>query len=206
MKSQGECFKIHKYSSYEDYKLIQTEANKRKIDRVWVNEENVKHISDYILKSCGNINYGLCHGTRRGYEQAWFSKYLNCEVIGTEISDTATDFPNTIMWDFHDMKEEWLSNVDFIYSNSFDHSYKPEECLNTWMSCLNKKGICILEHSSNHLPERCSEVDPFIATLEYMPYLIAKWSRGKFGCIDIFEGPQLVGEKHSSYYIIIKNC
>ena len=80
------------------------------------------------------------------------------------------------------------------------------ECLNTWMSCLNKKGICILEHSSIHSIEKCSEVDPFMAKTEFMPFLIAKWSRGKFGCIDIFEGPQQVGDKHVPYYIIIKNC
>lgn len=41
-----------------------------------------------------------------------------------------------------------IDATDFVYSNSFDHSYDPEKCLNAWMSCLKKGGICILEHTS----------------------------------------------------------
>ena len=36
-------------------------------------------------------------------------------MIDTEISETAEQFPNTIQWDFHKVKPEWLSSVDFIY-------------------------------------------------------------------------------------------
>ena len=57
-----------------------------------------------------------------------FSKLnINVNVLGTEISSTATNYPNTIEWDFHDVKEEWVSNVDIVYSNSIDHSYKPHD-------------------------------------------------------------------------------
>ena len=51
------------------------------------------------------INHSKPQQIKNGNEQACFSKYLNCDVIGTEISDTATDFPNTISLDFHDMKD-----------------------------------------------------------------------------------------------------
>ncbi|MBK6621188.1 MAG: hypothetical protein IPG32_10020 [Saprospirales bacterium] len=51
---------------------------------------------------------------------------MNCEVIGTEISDSASKFSHTIEWDFHEVKPEWIGRADFIYSNSFDHSYDPE--------------------------------------------------------------------------------
>ena len=48
------------------------------------------------------------------------------KVIGTEIaSDAENRFPNTIEWDFHNVKDEWLNNVDFIYSNSFDQQIVP---------------------------------------------------------------------------------
>ena len=60
----------------------------------------------------------LCHGTRRGLEQQYIIEYFenieNLEVIGTEISYTATQFPNTIEWDFHEVKDEWIGNVDIM--------------------------------------------------------------------------------------------
>jgi len=94
--------------------------------------------------------------------------------MGTEISDTATQFPNTIQWDFHEVKPEWVGAVDFIYSNSFDHTYDPERCLNAWMSCVRSGGMCILEHSSLHGTGGATQLDPFGAELSQMPYLIAR--------------------------------
>ncbi|MEJ0015745.1 MAG: hypothetical protein WDN25_04115 [Acetobacteraceae bacterium] len=46
-------------------------------------------------------------------------------MLGTEISDTATQSSTTIQWDFHEVKPEWLNSVDFIYSVSWDHRYDP---------------------------------------------------------------------------------
>src|SRR5687768_1733275 len=86
---------------YERYRRIQTEGNKRKLEYVWVDEDNIAALSRYIQTVLGPPRFGICHGTRRGREQEWFRKYLGCEVIGTEISDTAEQFPHTIQWDFH---------------------------------------------------------------------------------------------------------
>jgi hypothetical protein len=72
---------------------------------------------------------------------------LGFEIIGTEISDTATQFDNTIQWDFHNIKDEWINKVDFIYSNSLDHSYDPKMCLKNWMKCLSNMGRCFIEWS-----------------------------------------------------------
>ena len=73
-----------------------------------------------------------------------FKKYLNTDVIGTDISKTARNFPDTIQWDMHEVKDEWINSVDFIYSNSFDHTYDPYLCIGRWLSCLNNKGILFL--------------------------------------------------------------
>jgi hypothetical protein len=72
---------------YEEYRKIQIAGNKNKIGNVWVIEENVSFLSDYINKNIPNVEFGICHGTRNGKEQEWFRKYLNANVIGTEISD-----------------------------------------------------------------------------------------------------------------------
>ena len=129
-------FKVYSYNSsdgtfdYEKYRQIQIAGNKQKIDNVWVLEKNISFLSDYIKRVLGKVEFGICHGTRRGKEQEWFRKYLDCDVIGTEISDTAEQYAHTVQWDFHETKPEWKDAVDFIYSNSFDHSYDPERCLN----------------------------------------------------------------------------
>jgi hypothetical protein len=208
--SRSEGFTLYRYLNdngsfdYEAYKQSQIEGNKRKINNIWVQEDNIIFLSNYILNIINKPKFGICHGTRTGKEQQWFRNYLNCEVIGTEISDTAGDYPYTIQWDFHEAKVEWLDSVDFIYSNSFDHSYDPEKCLNIWMSCVKKGGICILEHSQAHGPAGVSPTDPFGADIVLMPYLILTWGKGNFGIRELLKSPsknEVVGE---SYFIVIQ--
>jgi len=189
---------------YEQYTQVQTAANRRKIENVWVLEDNIAFLSDYISKTVGNVGFGLCHGTRRGKEQEWFRKYLGCEVIGTEISDTAEEFPNTIQWDFHEVKPEWVNTVDFIYSNSLDHSYDPEQCLNAWMGCLKPGGVCILEHTSDH--ERANELDPFGADISLMPYLILTWGKGRYCVRELLDAPTKPDAIKYIKYLVLQNC
>lgn len=189
-------FVLHSYKKpdgsfdYARYRKVQQEGNLRKLENVWVLEENIAFLADYLKRTIGQPKFGICHGTRRGMEQQWFRKYLNCEVIGTEISDSAAQFPNTIQWDFHEVKPEWIDSVDFIYSNSFDHSYDPEKCLDAWMSCVRKGGVCLLEHSTAHEPSATSELDPFGADIVMMPFLITTWAKGKFAVREILTAPQ----------------
>ncbi|MGZ9096682.1 MAG: hypothetical protein ACXW30_00100 [Micavibrio sp.] len=191
---------------YDRYRKIQEEGNKRKIENVWVLEDNIKFLSEYLENHLDNIHSGLCHGTRRGKEQEWFKKYLggDVKVIGTEISETATQFPDTIQWDFHEVKPEWVNNIDFIYSNSFDHSYDPEKCLNAWMSCLRKGGVCVLEHTDAHSAKGANELDPFGAHLMQMPYLITKWAKGKYSVREILAAPVKKGIVNYVAFIIIQ--
>jgi len=179
---------LWKYNTYEEYVQIQKRGNKKKQSKIWVLEDSILFLSDYIEHNIGTIWFGLCHGTRRGEEQKWFRKYLHCDdVIGTEIADTAEQYPYTIQWDFHETKPEWINAVDFIYSNSFDHSYDPEKCINAWMDCIKEGGVCILEHTPEHI--HATELDPFGAKLSIMPYLILKWSQGRFCVREILTHP-----------------
>jgi hypothetical protein len=203
-------FTLYKYLkndgsfNYEKYRQIQIDGNQRKIEVVWVLEENVAFLSEYIKGIIGTPKFGICHGTRRGKEQEWFRKYLGCKVIGTEISDTADQFPHTIQWDFHETKPEWVAVLDFIYSNSFDHSYDPPQCLNAWMSCIKKGGLCILEHSSLHGPSGASELDPFGADIVQMPYLITMWGKGEYVVRELLKAPKKNESVKYLYFIIIQ--
>lgn len=190
---------------YERYRETQVDGNINKLDRVWVQEENIAFLSDYISDVMSSPRFGLCHGTRRGKEQEWFRKYLGCEVIGTEISYTAEKFPHTIQWDFHETKPEWINATDFIYSNSFDHSYDPEKCLNAWMDCVRIGGLCLIEHTSAHRASKSSELDPFGADLSIMPYLILVWGKGRYGVRDLIESPKKKEDRETHTIVIQKH-
>ena len=189
---------------YERYRKIQEEGNKNKLDHVWVLEKNIVFLSNYLKKHLGQVSFGICHGTRSGLEQKWFHKYLGAEVLGTEISETAAQFPHTIQWDFHKIKPEWVEKADFIYSNSFDHSYDPEKCLNAWMKCIRPGGLCIIEHTDAHHASGTNQLDPFGAHLVQMPYLITKWGKGRFGARDILSAPVRKKEVRYTAFIVIQ--
>ena len=202
------AFQISEYNhadgsfDYEQYKRIQTDGNRKKLHKVWVREENIAYLANYIIGVVGALEFGLCHGTRRGKEQYWFRKYLDCDVVGTEISDTADYFPHTIQWDFHDAKPEWINSVDFIYSNSFDHSFDPQRCLNTWMSCVRESGVCIIEHTSGH--ELATRLDPFGAALPQLLYLIMTWGEGRYFVRETLDAPSVADGLTYAKFIVVQ--
>jgi len=197
-----------KYQNYDEYKKIQVQGNKEKLNNQFEYEENIQMLSNYLKENLDEIKFGLCHGTRQGKEQEWFTKYLanNTKVLGTEISDTATQFPNTIKWDFHEVKDEWINNVDFIYSNSLDHSYDATHCLKQWFRCLRKGGICIINGSSANRPYFSYKLDPFGFTKDGLGKMIGKLSKECSVKIETFLDGVLVKKKKYNvwYYCIIR--
>lgn len=139
--------KLRKFNDYKHYKEEQIKTNKRKIKSVTIKADELDSISNYIKKKIPHAKCGICHGTRNGVEQAGFRKRLGINVIGTEISPTAKQFPNTIQWDFHRTKPKWKDKFDFIYSNSLDHSFDPDLAFQKWLWCLHPKGRLFIEWS-----------------------------------------------------------
>ena len=103
------------------------------------------------------------------------SDYSGYEVIGTEISDTASKFAKTVQWDFHDINNNWISKFDFVYMNSLDHAWKPRDALVTWFNQLNNSGMLIIEHTEASVPTGTSEMDPFGVRPTIMPYVLIDW-------------------------------
>ena len=81
--------------------------NKQKIDKVWADENTLKIVSNFLKENIKPEKIkGLCHGSRNGFEQKCFINEIpNAEVIGTDISETANDYDNSIVHDFHDEKK-----------------------------------------------------------------------------------------------------
>lgn len=200
--------KIYKYKSHEEYVAAQVEGNKRKLKNSYVDPISLDYLTNYLTQDLKLLpTEVICHGTRRGLEQKYFrdsflKRGVNINIVGTEISPTALNYPDTIQWDFHQIKPEWRSNIDLIYSNSFDHSYKPNECLDTWMSCLSDYGVCVLEYS-DVCDVKWGKTDPFGATLDEYKELVSK----KYNIIEILtnDGLKDMGETHKGrrFYIIV---
>ena len=163
-ESGDECFIPLKFYDdgngnfdYDNYKELQNGLNKQKIGIKGPSFNRGTNIVKDIQKNIKNIKFGLCHGSRRGDEQNSLSKALYCEVLGTDIADSATDFPNSIQWDFHEIKDEWIDNVSFIYTNSIDHAYDPIRAIRNWMKCLHVTGCIYIELGEDKDPHKKSK-------------------------------------------------
>lgn len=168
---------LHEYQSYEEYRNTQLFYNQKKINNVWADAKTLDRVVTLVCDGRENrpIN-GICHGTRNGFEQ----NYLNssdCDIyaIGTDISDTALNYKNSVQWDFHDAKDDWVNSFDFVYTNSLDQSWKPKLAVQTWLNQLKPNGILIIEHTEAHGPLCASKMDPFGVRPVAMPYILTEW-------------------------------
>jgi len=203
----GQLFKIYKYKDYEEYKQTQIYYNKKKIDKIWADENSLKIISNFLKENIQSDKIqGLCHGSRNGFEQKCFNKEIsNSEVIGTDISETANNFENSIVHDFHIEKKEWIENFDFVYSNSLDQSYDPEKALNVWLNQVRKNSYVIIEHSDQHGVISSGKMDPFGVEANYFPYLLTEWFGHKISLRIIRSVKKNKNEAPVFFFIIKKN-
>ena len=156
-----------KNNSYEEYVKNQTIVNKQKLNQIWVQQGNIKKLKKYLDKSKITPINILCHGVRNGAELRYFNNtFPNVVVMGTEISDTAGEYPNTVQWDFHDCKEDWVGQFDLVYTNSWDHSYNLEVATDAWMKQLKPDGRLVLEWASYSTSKPFNNVDCCGCSLE----------------------------------------
>lgn len=175
VRLEGDGYVLYEYPDYETYLKVQTLGNKSKIKWQAVKESHIRLLSDWMNRTLGVVTFGLCHGTRRGAEQAWFRSHLSGgpRVIGTEISDTASEFPDTVRWDFHDTNPEWDQRADFVYSNSWDHAFAPRRAFEAWFASLRPGGVMLLDHSRDQVAEAANELDPFGISHDGLTALLA---------------------------------
>ncbi len=186
--------KQYLYPDYKAYVAAQVEANKRKLSNVWVRPETVAQV---VRNAPVKVDAVMCHGTRNGAEQRLFAEhYPGAFVIGTEISDTATQFPNTVQHDFHEPKEEWIKRFDIVYSNSFDHAFDPLRALLAWRGQLAPGGRLFLEHGISEVVNCSTASDPLELDAEDILRLLdeAGFDLVRTFCANGIKG----GEEHAS--------
>lgn len=161
-RKEGVGYVLHEYPSYQTYVDVQTAGNKAKLGRQFVRRSHVDRLSDWLRQQGHIVTAGICHGTRAGREQKWFRRALKCTgIFGTEISDTAGQFPFTVQWDFHDENPEWQGKHDFVYSNSWDHAFEPKRAFASWLGQLRKGGYLFLDYTAGQAPHAANALDPF---------------------------------------------
>ena len=160
--------RVYDYKDYDEYVSEQTKANIEKLGWQFKKEDHVQWIKQ---KKLGAKNI-VCHGTRNGGEQKVFQKYYpDAYIVGTEISETATQFDMTVQHDFAEPKNEWVSKFDIVYSNAFDHSLDPSRTIETWKQQLSYDGRLFIEWSDFY-NARSSAADPVSGTTQqFMAFL-----------------------------------
>lgn len=166
---------VFPYRDYDHYVEEQIKANKAKLNLVYVRRDTINRCHDYQKMINPNYKEVLCHGTRNASEQIFFLVAKpDLNVIGSEISDTATQFPHTIQWDFNKINPDWINRFDVVYSNAFDHTPTPEETLKVWLGQLNDQGRLYIEWSNEQNNMGTCESDPLNATTKELTDLIEK--------------------------------
>jgi hypothetical protein len=166
---------LHQYDSYDEYRDTQIQFNKSKLEHVFADADTLGEVADRLeTQVMARPIRGVCHGSRNGFEVEFF-RGRGFDVIGTDISDTATDFPHMVQWDFHDENPEWIDRFDFVYSNSLDQGWKPELAVRNWLRQVKRNGYVILELTRYHSPTAASKMDPFGVRPQAFPYVLCDW-------------------------------
>ena len=155
------------YKSYQEYVDIQTETNKEKLQVVWVMQEEVIQLSNYIVdKYSDEIHYVMCHGARNGTEVKYFTESLpdNWIVEGNDISDTANAY-GLHQWDMQYCYEGSKQKFTIQYTNSFDHVYDPQKTINSFMKQCATGGSVFIQWTEN-LNNEPLPSDPLSINLE----------------------------------------
>src|ERR1700680_733226 len=197
---EGEHYKLVRFEKdgkldYDLYRKVQTLGNREKLDWVSIQEENIAHLCRALESRIPHIRFVLCHGTRNAAEQKFFQAHLKAPAttLGTEISDSACEFPMTIEWDFHEVKPEWSGAVDVVFSNSWDHTYDPHKLFPAWLSCLAPRGVMALEWTNKHADTAESALDPFRAELDGLLAILRAHDDGGRFSIELLEDLPLQG-------------
>ncbi|MBA3013381.1 MAG: hypothetical protein KKD63_09790 [Proteobacteria bacterium] len=206
MRKKHAEFYLHEYSSYEEYRYVQEFHNKRKLYDVWADETTLDIVIEKVKNEFpGNKSlFAICHGTRNGFEQNYIADKLEVEIIGTDISETASQFSRSMQWDFHDSNDKWIDKCNFVYTNSLDQSWKPQVALSTWLDQLQKGGLLFIEHTEAHGPQGAGQMDPFGANPYYLPYLLCDWFKHRIA-IEIIKSTKSNNANKVWLFVVKKN-
>jgi hypothetical protein len=196
---------LHDYQGgYEQYRATQVFHNRRKLEEVWADDSTLQSLVGHLKGRIPAPRAGICHGARNGWEVEALARLTGAEVIGTDIAETATQFPHMVVWDFHEENPAWRGKFDFVYTNSLDQAMRPDQALAAWSKQLAPGGLIYIEHTMRHSAAGASEMDPFGAHPMCMPYLFFKWGKGLYQLADILELPPKANNREPVWLFVLE--
>ena len=166
--------KQYVFSSHKEYVEAQERIVRKKLSKVIKGKSKACFTKPGVIEAIAKyhqtpINLAICHGVRLGHEIDMFQEAFGDKGkwIGTEIVEELCNDDRIIHHDFSAVKEEWIGKVDFIYSNSFDHSRYPKKTIRTWIDSLTPNGRIYIEWTiwHNKLGKGRNKADCFAANL-----------------------------------------
>ena len=146
---------IHQFEDYQKYLATERAGSRYRMGRKSnaIPGEIDRVIAYFHANRDRPIMKVICHGARDGTEVRLFRErcVTDAEIIGTDVF--AKDPTCVIEWDYHETKPEWAGAFDVVYSNSLDHSPKPQQCLTTWLSQLKPDGLLFIDWTPAHTLE-----------------------------------------------------
>lgn len=146
--------KLISFDSYEQYVEVQRQTDihkgihgrrRRGSPRSCASQDELQKAADWMKARSKQINRGICHGARHGWEVAWLREMLpGADIVGTDLFVKEDAEVPCIQWDFHDRDPDWVSTMDFVYSNAIDHSFDPDKAMDVWTEQLKPGGNLIL--------------------------------------------------------------
>ena len=169
--------KVYRHTNYEEYRKSQLRKYYKKQHVIFASPEELRTVAEIVKTELPDAKFGICHGVRTGWEVWYLSNLLpNVKVIGTDIAnvDNPIGGVTVVQWDFHEENPEWKEKADFVYSNSWDHSYDIDKAFSCWVSQLRPGGFLFIPWTEFHSGE-VDSADCLSATLEELIRLLKKY-------------------------------
>lgn len=175
---------LGKFDTYEAYVAAQRKSiHSRHYHHAFFTWVEIRNCCEFAKARWGHDGKGcrgICHGARNGLESDEFTlDFEGSTVIGTDLfpfSGTSREWggkSEVVEWDFSKVNPEWTGKMDFVYSNSLDHSSDPEATLKTWMGQLKPTGLLFLQWS-DCLASGIHRGDCFVCDVPELERMVAR--------------------------------
>ena len=141
-----------KFKDKSHYEAVQLATVRMRWKRASFRLDEIKLSCEWLKShgvTDGNGIRGLCHGVRSGLESDVFMKHFPlASIIGTDLFPAEGAYYKSltpvVKWNFSEVNPEWVGKMDFVYSNSLDHSDCPETTIKAWLGQLKSNGFLLV--------------------------------------------------------------
>lgn len=176
-----ELLKFKDKSHYENVQLATVRMRKKRASfRLGEIRLSCEWLKSHSITDSNGVK-GLCHGVRSGLESDVFLRYFPlATIIGTDLFPMEGAYYKSltpvVKWNFSEVNPDWIGKMDFVYSNSLDHSDCPETTIRIWLEQIKPTGFLLLRWGL-HGFEKARRGDCFTASYQELADIINRIGR-----------------------------